>query len=201
MIRINLIDVSEEKKKFEFLGLALVAGVAWLVTLAGIFFWHRGLSLEIRRLQNLIQMESKELENLKKIVGEVENIKKEKAQLENKLALIAGLEKNRYHSLRLIMDLTSLIPDEIWLEGMEFDGVNLKLKGLAVDMQSVGNFLKKMREESRFLNPQVANVKAITRGGSAQGIEVVSFELTAGYPLPQTGSVTSLVSPPSTPRP
>jgi type IV pilus assembly protein PilN len=201
MIRINLLDVTEDKKRFEFWGLVLVAGVLWVVTVGAIFAWHRGLSKEIRRTETLIQQESKELENLKKIVGEVENIKKEKVQLENKLALIAGLEKNRYHSLRLLMDLTSLMPDEIWFEAMEFDGTNLKLKGLAVDMQSVGNFLKKIREESRFLSPQVTNVKTMTRGSSSQGVEVVSFELTAGYPFPQTGAVTSSTSPPVRARP
>lgn len=180
MIRVNLIDVSQERRKLEFISLAVVAGVVWVVTLLGLFLWHQGLASEIRRVKDLIAKESSELEQLRKTVGEVEKIKQEKAQLENKLNIITGLEKNRYHSLRLLQELSELITDEIWLEGLEFQGNQVKLKGLAVDMQSVGNFLKKLRDQPRFSQATVSNVKSVG-GGGGLGVEVVSFELQASY--------------------
>lgn len=187
MIRINLLEVREERRKLAIRNLLVIAGAAWLVTLLGIFVWHQGLTSRIDSVKRQIVTERQEISRLDKIVGEVEQAQSQKQDLENKLEIIRRLEGTRGQMVMILMALSETMPQEVWARSLRVSGTLVDLKGAAVDMQSIGNYVKVLKDDPRFANPRTSGIRATgTRGRQATAIQAVDFDLTVEFVLPES---------------
>jgi type IV pilus assembly protein PilN len=148
MIRINLIRGKRKKGKevnFDFLYLLVP-----LAAVAGIFFYHQTLTARLAKLDADIQAAEVKIVQLKKEIGEVEKFKVRKAELQKKVDIISNLQTNRTGPLRIFEALSASIPEKCWIESLKIDGRNVTLAGMALNNNTVANFMTSLGQSGRF---------------------------------------------------
>ncbi|RMF14798.1 MAG: hypothetical protein D6761_08835 [Candidatus Dadabacteria bacterium] len=179
MIRVNLLEVREERRRLAVRNFLIASAAMLLLTLTIIFVWHGSLSSEIADVRQEIARVQSETRKLEKIVGQVEQIKKKKDDVEKKLATIRGLETNRMDMVDLLLAFADVLLDETWVTEMSVENRQIQAKAKAIDMQSIGLLVKKLRADGRFSNPRVSNIKVGAAGGNDGG--AIGFELSVAY--------------------
>src|SRR3954466_15008359 len=115
MIRINLLPVRAAKKR-EFGRQQLLLFVLLLALAAiGNYFWYGGVSGELAKLDRDISSTRTEIAQLEKTIGEVKSIKEDKKALEDKLKILDTLKKGRTGPVKVLDELSSVMPEKVWL--------------------------------------------------------------------------------------
>lgn len=145
MIKINLLPYREREKR-ESLTKQVVKVVVPLIAIflvvgsVHLYFWLKIVAIqkEVRELEN-------KMVSLNKIIGDIEKFKKDKAVFEKKLAIINNLEANRFAPIRMLDELTSLVPvKDIWLEKLTEKGPEVIIEGVARNNIAVALFMKNL---------------------------------------------------------
>ncbi len=178
MIRINLLEVREERRRVAMRNLAIASGLMLLVTIGFVYTWHASLVGDVDYARDRIRKEQAQIEQLDKIVSEVEDAKGKKAGLESKLKLIRSLEGNRAEIVDLLLALSEVLSEEIWLNDLKINERNITAKAQAVDMQTIGLMVRRLKEDDRFTSPRTGGISADSKG-------VVKFELSMQFNAPQ----------------
>jgi type IV pilus assembly protein PilN len=149
MIRINLLPYREKEKKANLQSrIVFLTGslVLFLVVLGGVHFYF---SMGIGELEKSIQEENKKLVVLNKKVGDIDTRKKDKQEVEQKLTVIKSLESDRLFPVRMLDELTLLVPArDIWLEKINQTGNELRIEGMARNNDVVARFMKGLEKAS-----------------------------------------------------
>jgi len=180
MIRINLLEVREERRKIAIRNLLITAGVVWLTTFLAVFLWHRGLANDIAQVKQDIVQKKQEIKELKDIVGQVDEIREQKKDLEKKLEIIQSLEANRAEIVDFLLAFSETMPEEVWVRELEFKNRNVVAKCTSVDLQSIGLYVKRLKADDRFENARTGNIKADSGEGG-----FMAFELNVEFVPPQ----------------
>ncbi|MDQ6968664.1 MAG: PilN domain-containing protein [Mariprofundaceae bacterium] len=168
MIRINLLPYRPERRNKQILqhlgwtfgSIALLGTLLMLVSMYG-----NGdladLQTEFGQLQaqNMI---------LKKKIGKIRNLDKLRADVERKLSLVDELQQGRFESFKTLIALSSVIPENVWLNSFVDNAGKLKIVGVGESNKSVANFMRALTQSPLF-------------GGVALG--VITRKLTSGVPV------------------
>ena len=142
MIRINLLPVREITAAFGRRQEIMVAGVSVgliVVVLAGVYL------MQLRKISHFegelagLRREIEVLNAKAKGVGEME---KKVAELREKVKVIDDLNKKKTGPVRVMESLSSAMPARLWLTQFREAGGNVTIDGLAVDNQTIAEFLK-----------------------------------------------------------
>jgi type IV pilus assembly protein PilN len=151
MIRINLLPYHEKAEKANIARQAII-----IAGLAGIFLFIIAL-IQIYMMKSISNLEAdiKEKEAhlaiLTKTIGDIDKAKQDKRLLELKLAAINTLEENRLYPVRLLDEISALVPTkEIWLEKITQTGNNIEIQGIGKDNVTISLFMKAI-ESSKFV--------------------------------------------------
>jgi type IV pilus assembly protein PilN len=149
MIRINLLPYREKEKKANLQSrIFVITGslVLFLLVLGGVHFYF---SMGIGELEKSIKEESAKLVVLNKKVGDIDARKKDKQEVEQKLTVIKSLESDRLFPVRMLDELTLLVPArDIWLEKINQTGNELRIEGMARNNDVVARFMKGLEKAS-----------------------------------------------------
>jgi type IV pilus assembly protein PilN len=174
MIRINLLPYIEAAKKENLKRqIVLIAGsfVIFLLVLAYIQIW---LITGIGTLERKIKEQDDRLVVLTKKLGDIEVYKRDIKELEQKLAVIRGLEENRLFPVRMLDEFSMLVPTkDVWLEKLTETGSDLRIEGVARNNIIVANFMKSLEFSSI-----VSSVNLIsTKEKTISGFQLLQFTL------------------------
>ena len=179
MIRINLLPVRQAKKKE--LGrqqLVLFAGII-LVSLVINGVWTFNLKDTLSGKQADVVRRQNEIEQLEKIIGEVNTISQDKKALEDKLAVLDELRKNRTGPVKVLDTLTTVLPQRVWLIGMDEKGGALVLKGGAINNEDLADLMRELKKSPFFTEPTLQ--KSVQATDKEQGnSKFIEWELTCG---------------------
>lgn len=176
MIRINLLPVRQAKKKEQGRQqLVLIAGVVFLTVVLNGFWWWTT-SSELADKQQEVARRQAEIQQLERIIGEVNTITKDKKALEDKLAVLEQLKKGRTGPVKVMDALATLMPKRAWLAGLEEKGGQLVIKGGAVTNEDLADLIRELKKSAFFQNPTLK--KAVQRSG--QGPKFIEFEIGCG---------------------
>jgi type IV pilus assembly protein PilN len=165
MIRINLLPVRAEKKRESLRQQgALAAGVVVLVAaiIAGV---QLTIGADIRERQDQITKRNAEITRLQAVIGEVKEFKKKKRDLEEKIAVISGLEDKQTGPAKILYELAQLTPEKIWIESLKDSGGSMSLDGVAIDNQTIAQFMTRLESSSWFKGVRLDVTKQVARGG------------------------------------
>ena len=190
MLKINLLPVRQLKKRVQ--ATQQLVGMVLLLLLVLAFLAAIGIfqTQKINRLQADIAQLNKEKDSYAPTLKKIADLKKDREELTRKTDIINTLKTDSSLTVRVLDEVASKVDNQrMWLESLQQDRGTLKLTGIALDDQTVAQFMDNLKE-SPF-------VQDVALSGSSQksvsGRNLKSFELncTVSQPVVAKAEVTS----------
>jgi type IV pilus assembly protein PilN len=177
MIKINLLLARKEKRKGgakkEFIVL-----IFSIVLLLGVFVyiqWGLNGKIEDTLAQNAKKRE--EIIKYKSLTTEVEKKKQEQKMLQNRLDIINSLRKDKGRAARVLDELGIDKPEKLQFESLKKDGAKLAIEGVALDDETIANFMTNLRKSKLFKNVDLIVSEQIEQGKMKVKKFVLSCEI------------------------
>lgn len=150
MIKINLLLTRKEKKKVgirkEFVILILALGFL-LVLLAGI---HWKIDKDREELRVQIAETKKEIARYKSLAVEVTKAKEAQKTLQDKLNVINSLRQGKETPVKILDQISVDKPEKLHLELMKKEGTKLGIEGIALDDETIVQFMTNLKKSKLF---------------------------------------------------
>jgi len=152
MTKINLLLARKEKKKIgvrkEFI--VFILSVLLLLVLLALIHWR----LEKEKGDTLAQIAQtkKEIAHYKSLTAEVIKAKEAQKMLQDKLEIINTLRREKTTPARVLDELSIDKPEKIHLESVKKEGSRLGIEGIALDDETIANFMTNLRKSNLFKN-------------------------------------------------
>jgi type IV pilus assembly protein PilN len=205
VIRINLLPIRKVKKaeasqrQFLFLGLAL------LVTVGGVIFFHLQTAAQLEEIKRRNTILQADVARLKQEVGDYDKVRAQREELLRQRKTIQALEAGRTGPVYLLREMSEILspgkgptfdrityeetlrrdpnagfnaswdPRRVWIDGYAEDSRRIKLRGAAKSNEDVAEFLKRLNSSVFFSDVNLDSTNQIT----GRGIKHVSFSLSA----------------------
>lgn len=142
MIRINLLPVRQAAKR-ESGRQFLVAGLMLTAMAAGAnYYWFLTRDAERQRKQDQVTQTQQRITELDKVIGEVTKLNQRKKEVQDKLAILDKLRKQRAGPVRMLDALASAIPKKIVIEAFAEVASAARLSGTGESHEDVSEFMK-----------------------------------------------------------
>jgi Tfp pilus assembly protein PilN len=188
MIRINLLGRTRPKAarsavpleatlQFILLVAALVMGFGLL----SIHYWQ--MDKENRQLLAHIQKQTGEKARLEQVKQQVDYFEKQKAILQQRIAVIETLQRNRTGGQELLDAIANTVSrtDTLWLTSVERKDNALTINGSAGSVNAVANYITQLKRSGYF---QQVEIKEMHQDANNKAVEIFIFSLTAQFGLP-----------------
>jgi type IV pilus assembly protein PilN len=164
MIRINLLPVKELKAEVSRRRELTIGGTALGVTLIVFGGLYVQQSYRISKLGSEIAGLQSELQTLNVKVKQVGDLQEKVKQLKSKNKIIEDLNKKKVGPARVMESLSVATPTSLWLTEFKETGGKLVINGLAVDNQTVADFLRTLATFSYFSDVELVETTQETQG-------------------------------------
>jgi len=190
MIRINLLGRTRPKAARTAVPLEATLQVVFLVVAlvlsAGILYGHYLLfERENNNVLAHIRKQTSEKARLTQLKQQVDNFEKQKAVLQQRIAVIEDLQRNRTGGQELLEAIANTVDrtDTLWLTSVERKGNGLTINGSAGSINAVANYITQLKRSGYF---QQVEIKESHQDATNKAVEIFVFTLTAQFGLPQT---------------
>ena len=136
---------------------------------------------KVSSLQTEITQLTKEKNSYSKTLREIDNLKKAKVELERKTGIINKLKTDSSLTVRVVDEVANRIDNQrMWLTSLHQQQASLRLSGIALDNQTIAQFMDKLKESPFVNNVTLTNssLKIIS------GRNLKSFDLTCSVAQP-----------------
>jgi type IV pilus assembly protein PilN len=152
MIKINLLLARKDKKKVgrrkEFI--VLILSIVLSLVVLGLIQWR--LEKEKEDTLTKISDTKKEIAYYKSLTTEVNKAKEAQRTLQDKLNVINSLRKEKATPAKVLDELSIDKPEKIHLESLKKEGSKLGIEGIALDDETIANFMTNLRKSKLFKN-------------------------------------------------
>lgn len=189
MIRINLLPQPRPKARrgpslpasAAFQSIALLGGILLgLAVLVGMYVINGNkLADRQKRVADL----TAEKNRLVQIKAEVEAFMRQKDMLDQRIAVIQDLQRNKVGGQELLDAVANTVvrTDTLWLTQMDRKGNTLTFEGTAGSLTAVANFITQLRRSGYFDKVEIKESKQDDRN---KDVQTFLFTLTADFTLP-----------------
>lgn len=186
MLRINLLPIRQLKKRAKarnqiFSAIVALCCLLFLLGLLGIYQTGKINSLE-KQISELTRLK----DSYAPILANIDKIKKQKEELERKTAIIKKLRTESSLTVRILDEVANNVDNSrMWLESLSQEGSTLSLTGVALDNETVAQFMDKLKD-----SPFIVDVNL-----TSSSLKVVSdrnlksFVMTCSIALPSKDEV------------
>jgi type IV pilus assembly protein PilN len=176
MMEINLLPHREARRAAD-LRESIALLILGLVVLVGcVFFLNSGVKNKLTGLQaNVAQLEA-DITRYKPQQALVEKFKNQKKELQDKLDIITTLDHARKGPVRILDELSSRVPERLWLTRITTKGTAIRLEGQSLDTGVVADFLRSLNASAYFKD---VDLDKTTGGKVVEGVRLVNFEIRA----------------------
>jgi type IV pilus assembly protein PilN len=94
---------------------------------------------------------------------DIENFKEQKETLAKKMDIIASLDKNKAGPVRMLDEISTSLPGNLWLTKLDQKGGELVLEGSSLDNLSVSRSMLQLESSAHFNEIILLEVKTDTR--------------------------------------
>jgi len=150
MIKINLLVARKEKKKVGLRKEIVVLIASLLILFAGLVVLQWRLEKEREDTLSKISETKKEIAYYKSLTTEVVKAKEAQKTLQDKLNVINTLRKEKAGAAKVLDELCMDKPEKLQLESLKKDGSKLGIEGVALDDETIANFMTNLRKSKLF---------------------------------------------------
>ncbi len=183
MIRINLLPVkalqAEVTRRREIVIGAVVLG-AVLALLIGTHIYQ---ALELSGLQTELASLRADLQALNVKIKEVGDLQNKIKDLRSKNKIIENLNKKKSGPVLVMENLSSATPNSLWLTDLRESSGNVTMNGLAVDNQTIADFMKAIALSKHFNNVEL--VETTQGAGPTAALKKFSIKTGVVYRSPE----------------
>ncbi|MFZ1987164.1 MAG: PilN domain-containing protein [Desulfatitalea sp.] len=160
MIRINLLPYRAARKK-ENIRFQVNVFIGSVVLLLLLIFWYNALlNGNIKDLNSEISSTKEQVAKYQEINKEIAEIKSTLALLEKKIEVITSLERDRKSPVQNLDGIYQLLVEKrMWYSQIEEKGDTFKISGVAIDNQTVADYMTRIEKSERFQNVRLAAIK------------------------------------------
>jgi type IV pilus assembly protein PilN len=173
MIRINLLPVRQVQKREAGRQYVVVLVGVLIMALIGNGYWYYSLDSDRADRQRKLDDTNARIAQLEKVIGEVNNLNKRKKEVEDKLAVLDKLRKQRGGPVKLLDALSTCIPKKVWVTEFEEKGGAVKLMGNADSFDDVSEFMRGLNNVV-WTPKGMGRVVELKRDGSAARVEMLT---------------------------
>ena len=177
MIKINLLLTRREKKKVgvrkEFI--ILILSVVLLFVVLILVQWKTGKDKDEILAQ--ISQTKKEISYYKSLITEVNKAKESQKIFQDKLNVINSLRKEKASPARVLDEISMGKPEKIQLESLKKEATKLGIEGVALDDETVANFMTSLRKSKLFKNVDLVVSEQIEQSKMKMKKFVLSCEI------------------------
>ncbi|RME50636.1 MAG: hypothetical protein D6795_09730 [Deltaproteobacteria bacterium] len=180
MIKINLLPSAKRAKprKRKVPAVSPVAVIGGVIQILLVMLIIGVIHLQVERQRKQLQIEiariDEELKAMRGNIRQIETYKKTTRLLRQKLQIIEDLKKAKQGPIHLMEELSISIPEKVWLQEFDNLGKQLKLKGFAVEIVHVSDFMQNLENSPYFSE---VKLEEVTSEGIRGGVSVHRFEL------------------------
>jgi type IV pilus assembly protein PilN len=187
MIRINLLGGERQVKKRAIvfdLGkrLTLACSLLLVMTAVGVGYWYYSLTQRSTQVDADIASARQEQARLQSIIREVAAFNQQRAQLQQRVALIEQLRGGQSVPVQLLDAVSKSVPDMLWLTDLEQKGSGLTIQGQSTTLISLSDFVGNLGNTSLLVKPiEIVDSKVETVGGTGpgSGVDLIKFTVKA----------------------
>lgn len=152
MIKINLLRTKEEGKKGGIRKdwIIFFFSIALLLILLILVQWR--ITKEKEETLAQIAAAKKDIAYYKSLTAEVNKAKEAQRTLQDKLNVINTLKKEKKSPVRVLDELSIQKPEKLHIEFLKKDGPKLGIEGIALDDETIANFMTSLRKSKVFKN-------------------------------------------------
>jgi len=167
MIRINLLPYRAARKK-ENVRFQVSVFIGTLVLLGLLIFWYSShLSGRINNLQADIKDTRAQVAKYQAINKEIAEIKKKLEVVTRKIEVIESLERDRKAPVQSLDSLYLLLVEKrMWYTRIEEKGTRFSISGIAIDNQTVADYMTRLEKSERFQQIQLSSIKQTSVSGT-----------------------------------
>lgn len=144
MIRINLLPVRQVQKREQGRQfIVLMVGVL-IIAAAANAYWYVWMDGKRETAQRRLDDTNARIAQLEKVIGEVNNLQKRKKEVEEKLAVLDKLRKQRGGPVKVLDALATAIPKKVWLLSFDEKGGGAVMVGNAESFDDVSEFMRSL---------------------------------------------------------
>ncbi len=149
MIKVNLLPVKKKKAKPvpSFLFYAIGLFVVVCLVLGYMFYFY---SSRLSERQAQFRANEQKIAELKAKIKEVEDFEQRNAVFQKRKEVIEQLGKNKTLPVKMIDEVSALLPPGVWLTALDFKGQEVSLGGSAFTNSDVVNYVNGMKSSKMF---------------------------------------------------
>lgn len=175
MIKINLLPFRVARKKENIRRQISVFLLLIILSAVALSWYTQFLNKQIFTIKEKTEQVNSQISKYKAKANEVVRIQKSLKILEDKLAIVSSLEKQRDKQLVLFDGMTDLIVSErMWLESFKTGENTVVIKGIAFDNPTIAEFMEKLEKSPLF---DKVDLKKAQMKKFKDGVMLKSFEL------------------------
>lgn len=214
MIRINLLGVDRQKTKKAAIfdvekQITLACSLILVAAAAGIGWWYWSLNETSTRIDQELIATEQERARLQSLLAEVRQFEGQRAQLQQRVALIEQLRSGQGIPVQLLDHVSRSLPDMLWLTQMIQEGDAVPIEGQSTTLIALSDFVGNLgngnllQKPIELVNSQVENSSGATpQQGS---VDLIRFTVKAQLaPKAPAGAATAAgrgAAPPATGAP
>ncbi len=180
MIKINLLP-KDARKRVGLTQQIVIMAIMVLATIFGIAFAWSTLDGMIAQRQEEIARTQQRLQELQKVIEEINKFEAQRQALEQKLAVIAKLEKEQKIPVHMLDELFLTLEDDMWLTSFQQQNQDLSVQGSALSNPVVSDYMRNLEE-----SPYFSNIELVVSQSRQIGSQTVrDFQLKVMLTPPQ----------------
>lgn len=185
MLRINLLPVKVKQRQHAVARQLILGGSVLGVIFLGLSAHYIFAIESPDEIRTLVDKYQSEIATYDRLIGKGGKQKKVKGDLKRKVQVINQLKRNKSGPVRLLEQLSLLVPKKLWISSMDqktLDPFNheITLTGLALSNEVIADFWGKLQD-----SPYFKEVNLVKSSMSAsKGITTQSFNINAKFILP-----------------
>lgn len=183
MIQINLLPVSDIKRRAKAKKEIFDAGYIWLLFLFVLFCVAGYLSYQLDLQKTTLEEKKAEKKEYDVRLAEIDKLEKEKELLVARIGVINKLKQTSYVTVHVMDEVANLTPpDRMWLTDVSQNNSQVQISGMSLDNQTVAKYMVDL-EGSNYLNNLVL-IKSNLKQYADHDLK--EFTVTSSITLPET---------------
>lgn len=176
MIRINLLPFRAARKKENVRRQISIYALSVIFLFVAMAYFYLSLNSQLKALQAEKSRNEQELASYAHTTKRITEVKNKVKEIQSKLVIIQGLEKNKTGPVELLDEIAMAVPrGKLWLKSLQQKGETLNLTGTAIDNDTVARFMTNLEKAKQIVSVDLRSSQ--TKKLTQPEIDVSDFSL------------------------